>query len=33
MMGRLQERSHQMVEEAYASLGWLETRVDELRAE
>jgi len=31
--GGLQERSHQMVEEAYAALGLLETRVDELRAE
>ena len=28
-----QERYHQMVEEAYAALGWLETQVDELRAE
>ena len=31
--GGLQERSHQMVEEAYTALGWLETQVDELRAE
>ena len=30
--GGLQERSHQMVEEAYASLGLLETQVGELRA-
>ena len=31
--GGLQERSYQMVEEAYAALGLLETQVDELRAE
>jgi len=28
-----QERYHQMVEEAYAALGLIETKVDELRAE
>jgi hypothetical protein len=31
--GGPQERYHQIVEEAYAALGLLETRVDELRAE
>jgi hypothetical protein len=31
--GGPQERYHQIVEEAYAALGLLETQVDELRAE
>jgi hypothetical protein len=31
--GGSQERYHQIVEEAYAALGLLETQVDELRAE
>ena len=31
--GGPQERYHQIVEEAYASLGLIETQVDELRAE
>jgi hypothetical protein len=31
--GRPQERYHQIVEEAYAALGLIETKVDELRAE
>ncbi len=31
--GGPQERYHQIIEEAYAALGLLETQVDELRAE
>jgi hypothetical protein len=31
--GGPQERYHQLVEEAYAALGLIETQVDELRAE
>jgi hypothetical protein len=31
--GGLQEQYHQIVEEAYAALGLIETQVDELRAE
>ncbi len=31
--GGPQERYHQIVEEAYATLGLIETKVDELRAE
>lgn len=33
MPGEPQERYHQIVEEAYAALGLIETQVDELRAE